>query len=64
VTKAKAGILNDTPKENQKVVDKPVVNVIPPLIKRVKSIGSALLDTYKKNQVYRVVRQEWNNQRN
>lgn len=64
VTKAKSGILNDTPKDNQKVADKVTVNALPKLIKRVKPIGSALLDSAKKNKVYRTIRQEWNNQRN
>ena len=64
VTKAKAGILNDTPKDNQKVNADAVVNALPPLVKRVKPIGAALLDSLKKNKVYRSLRQEWNNQRN
>jgi large subunit ribosomal protein L13e len=61
VTKAKAGILNDTPKDNQKVNADAVVNTLPPLIKRVKPIGAALLDSLKKNKVFRSLRQEWNN---
>ena len=64
VTKAKAGILNDTPKENQNVNPDATVNSLPKLIKRVKPIGSALLDSAKKGKVYRTIRQEWNNQRN
>jgi large subunit ribosomal protein L13e len=57
VTKAKAGILNDTPKENQKVNSNGVVNAQPRLIKRVKPVGAALLDSIKKNKVYRTLRQ-------
>jgi len=34
------------------------------LIKRVKPVGGALLDSIKKTKVYRTIRQEWNNQRN
>jgi len=64
VTKAKSGILNDTPKENQKVNASAVVNTTPRLIKRVKPIGTALLDSVKKGKVFRTIRQEWNNQRN
>jgi len=64
VTKAKSGILNDTPKDNQKVNSDAVVNPQARLIKRVKPIGAALLDSLKKNKVYRTLRQEWNNQRN
>ena len=64
VTKAKSGILNDTPKENQTVNTKAVINTLPPLIKRVKPIGAALLESARKQNVYRTIRQEWNNQRN
>lgn len=64
VTKAKSGILNDTPKENQKVNPDATVNALPRLIRRVKPIGSALLDSAKKLKVYRAIRQEWNNKRN
>lgn len=64
VTKAKSGILNDTPKENQKFNADAVVNSPARLIKRVKPIGGALLDSAKKAKVYRTIRQEWNNQRN
>ena len=56
--------MNDTPKENQKVNPDAVVNSFPRLIKRVKPIGAALLDSAKKGNVYRTIRQEWNNQRN
>ena len=64
VTKAKTGILNDTPKENQKVDSSATVNALPKLVKRVKPIGQAVLDSLKKNQAFRTLRQEWNNQRN
>lgn len=64
VTKAKSGILNDTPKENQKVNPDATVNAPSRLIKRVKPIGAALLDSAKKGKVFRTIRQEWNNQRN
>lgn len=64
VTKAKSGILNDTPKENQKFNADAVVNTPARLIKRVKPVGGALLDSIKKAKVYRTIRQEWNNQRN
>ena len=71
VTKAKAGILNDTPKvqfvfiqENQAVNSTAVVNSLPPLIKRVKAVSALQLDQLKKGQVYRTLRQEWANQRN
>lgn len=57
VTKAKSGILNDTPKENQKVDANAVVNPQPRLIRRVKPIGTALLDSAKKAKVYRNLRQ-------
>jgi hypothetical protein len=40
------------------------VNAQPRLIKRVKPIGAALLDSLKKTKVFRTLRQEWNNQRN
>lgn len=64
VTKAKRGILNDTPKEAQKVHDKPQVNALPPLIRRVKSISTSDLVKLKKDKVFRILRQEWANQRN
>jgi large subunit ribosomal protein L13e len=64
VTKAKRGILNDTPKEAQKVHDNPNVNVLPPLIRRVKSISTTDLVKLKKDRVFRILRQEWANQRN
>ncbi len=71
ITKAKAGTLNDTPKvliifiqENLKVNADATVNALPKLITRVKPIGAALLDSVKKNRVFRTLRQEWNNQRN
>ena len=40
------------------------VNAPAPLAKRAKSISQVMLDSLKKNQVYRSIRQEWNNQRN
>jgi len=64
VTKAKSGIINDTPKENQTVNSSATINALPRLIKRVKPIGAALLDSAKKTNAYRTIRQEWNNQRN
>ena len=64
VTKAKSGLLNDTPKENQKVGDNATVNVLPPLIKRVRSVSKLELERLRKVGVYRSLRQEWNNQRN
>jgi hypothetical protein len=50
--------------DNQKVNASAVVNATPRLIRRVKPIGAALLDSAKKSNVYRTIRQEWNNQRN
>ncbi len=50
--------------DNQTVNADVTVNSLPKLIKRVKPIGAALLDSLKKNKVYRTLRQEWNNQRN
>ena len=64
VTKAKKGILNDTPKENQKVDNSVKVNVLPPLIKRVKAVGQLQLDQLRKGNAYKTLRQEWANQRN
>lgn len=64
VTKAKTGILNDTPKENQKVDNSAKVNVLPPLIKRVKAVSQLQLDSLRKTGAYKTLRQEWANQRN
>ena len=64
VTKAKKGILNDTPKENQKVDNSVKVNVLPPLVKRVKAVGQLQLDQLRKGNAYKTLRQEWANQRN
>jgi len=71
VTKAKSGILNDTPKvfikiiqENQKISSATTVNSLPPLIKRVRSVSKLELERLRKTGVYRSLRQEWNNQRN
>lgn len=63
VTKAKSGILNDT-MENLKADTSAKVNVLPPLVKRVKSISQLQLDQLKKQNAYRSIRQEWANQRN
>lgn len=40
------------------------VNSLPKLVKRTKAVSPAILDSIKKNNVYRSIRQEWNNQRN
>lgn len=64
VTKAKRGILNDTPKEAQNPHDKPQVNALPPLVRRVKSISTSDLAKVKKDKVFRILRQEWANKRN
>lgn len=64
VTKAKKGILNDTPKENQVVDNSARVNVLPPLVKRVKAVSQIQLDQLRKGNAYRTLRQEWANQRN
>ncbi len=42
----------------------PSVNVLPPLIKRVRSVSKLELDSLRKNNVFKNIRQEWNNQRN
>lgn len=64
VTKAKGGILNDTAKEAQKVTDKPIANTVPALIKRVKTLSTTEVAKLKKDKVFRILRQEWANQRN
>ena len=64
VTKAKGGIINDTATEAQKVTDKPVANTLPTLIKRVKSLSTGEVTKLKKDNVFRILRQEWANQRN
>lgn len=71
VTKAKNGILNDTPKvpplsiqDQQAVATAPVVNAPAPLVKRVRSVSQLELERLRKTNVYRTIRQEWNNQRN
>ena len=56
--------MNDTPKENQKVDNSVKVNVLPPLVKRVKAVGQLQLDQLRKGNAYRTLRQEWANQRN
>ena len=40
------------------------MNALPKLVKRTKAVSRVMLDSLKKNQVYRTLRQEWNNQRN
>ena len=40
------------------------MNVLPPLVKRVKSVSQLQLDQLKKSNAYRNLRQEWANQRN
>ena len=64
VTKAKGGILNDTPKENQQVSDKAVVNTKLPLVKRVKALPTAELAKLRNLRAYRTLRQEWANKKN
>ena len=64
VTKAKGGILNDTPKENQQVSDKAVVNTKLPLAKRVKALPAAELTKLRNLRAYRTLRQEWANKKN
>jgi large subunit ribosomal protein L13e len=64
VTKAKGGILNDTAKDAQKVTDKPLANSVPPLIRRVKTLSTGEVSKLKKDKVFRILRQEWSNQRN
>lgn len=71
VTKAKNGILNDTPKvlppatqEQQTVATAPVVNTLAPLVKRVRSVSKLELERLRKTGAFRSIRQEWNNQRN
>ena len=65
VTKAKGkGGVNDTPKEEQKVTDKPVANTLPALVKRVKTLSAGEVAKFRKDNVYRILRQEWANQRN
>lgn len=71
ISKAKSGILNDTPQvvdliiqEQQIVNEQAVVNTLAPLVKRVKAITKADLEALKKNNVYRSLRQEWSDQRN
>lgn len=63
VTKAKGGILNDTPAEGQKVTDSPQANTTLPLIRRVKALGTSDVTKLKKDRVFRMLRQEWANQR-
>jgi hypothetical protein len=46
------------------VVDKPQVNSLAPLIKRVRSVSKEELDRLRKTSAYRTIRTEWCNQRN
>ena len=64
VTKSKGGIINDTPKEAQKVNDKAVVNTRKPLVRRVKAVTAGELKTLRTQGAYRTLRQEWANKRN
>ena len=64
VTKAKGGVINDTPKESQQVNDRAVVNTRLPLVKRVKALPSSDLAKLRTQGAYRTLRQEWANQRN
>lgn len=63
VTKAKSGIINDSSKESHKVSDKPQANTALPLIRRVKSLSTGEVNKLKKDKVFRMLRQEWANQR-
>lgn len=70
VTKAKSGILNDTPKvryifiqENQKVDTSATVNALPKLIKRVKPVSQVMLDSFRKVNAYKTLRTEWAQQK-
>lgn len=63
VTKAKTGIINDTPKENQKVDNSAEVNALPKLVKRVKPVGKVILDSLRKGQAFRTLRTEWAHQK-
>ena len=40
------------------------MNVLPALVKRVRSVSQVELDRLRKTGAYRTIRQEWNNQRN
>ena len=40
------------------------MNSLPPLVKRVKSVGKLELDRLRKASAYRSIKQEWCNQRN
>jgi hypothetical protein len=46
------------------VATAPVVNSLPPLVKRVRSVSKLELERLRKASAYRSIRQEWNNQRN
>jgi large subunit ribosomal protein L13e len=64
VTKANGGVLNDTANDAQKVTDKPQANNLPALIRRVKTLSTGEVAKLKKDKVFRILRQEWSNQRN
>lgn len=50
--------------EAQKVGDSTTVNALPPLIKRVKPVSPAIVDSLKKNSAYKTLRSEWAYQKN
>jgi len=62
VAKAKGGILNGTAAEAHK--SKPVANTVPALVRRVKSVSAGEVAKLRKDNVFRILRQEWANQRN
>jgi ribosomal protein S13 len=41
-----------------------VVNTLPALVKRVRSVSTLELERLRKTGAFRSIRQEWNNQRN
>jgi hypothetical protein len=46
------------------VATAPVVNTLPTLVKRVRSVSKLELERLRKTGAYKSIRQEWNNQRN
>jgi hypothetical protein len=46
------------------VTDKPLANNVPALIRRVKTLSTGEVAKLKKDKVFRILRQEWSNQRN
>ena len=50
--------------DQQTIATAPVVNTLAPLVKRVRSVSQLELERLRKTNVYRTIRQEWNNQRN